>query len=128
MLRRKKHGIMAAIQGSQVQSLISFLVKQKNPEKAHAFLFMVITLCQVSAWPQSAALLPISSKSVQPVQARVEEPVAQKGNLLVVVSRIIHPFPRYPKSARERRLSKLAQLCQCAIRRRRRTRNTKKEM
>ena len=36
----------------------------------------------------------ISCKSVQLVPAWVEEPVSPEGNLLVVVSRTIHPFSR----------------------------------
>ena len=74
----------------------------------------------VCAW-QSAIQLLISYKSVQPVPARVEEPVSHIGNLLVVVPRTIHPFPGCPKPVRESRLSKLA-YCQCVFRRRRRTR------
>ncbi len=42
----------------------------------------------------------------------------------MVVLRIIHPFPRCLKPARESRLSKLAFSCQRAFRRRRRTRLT----
>ena len=48
---------------------------------------------QVSAW-QSATLLPIGCKSVQPVPARVEEPVSPARQST------IHPFPRCPKLAR----------------------------
>ncbi len=63
---------------------------------------------QVSAW-KSATLLPIGCKSVQPVPARVEEPVSPvRHSLLVVVSRTIHPFPGCLKLAEVINLSKLA--------------------
>ncbi len=64
------------------------------------------------AW-QSATLLPISCKSVQPVPARVEELVSPVRQFLVVVARTIHPFPRCSKPAREIRLSKPTEYCQC---------------
>ena len=83
--------------------------------------------CKVSQWVrlhsvwQSETLLPISCKLVQPVPARVQE----QGNLLVVLSRTIYPFPRWPKPARESRLSKLVvSMYQRVFRRRRRTRST----
>ena len=63
---------------------------------------------QVSAW-QSQTLLLISGKSVQPVLARVEEPVnAVRQSSIVVVSRTMHPFPRRKVGPRESRLSQLA--------------------
>ena len=43
-----------------------------------------------------------------------------------MVSRAIHPFPRYPKPAWESRLSIRPFFCQCVFRRRRRTRTTKR--
>ncbi len=83
-----------------------------------------VILCQVSAW-QSAMLLPISCKSVQPVPSRVEEPVSStRPSSSAVVPQTIHPFPRCSKPARESRLSKLVGYYQyqCVFRRRRRTR------
>ena len=79
---------------------------------------------QVSA-RQSATLLLISCRSVQPVPARVEEPVSPvRQSSSGGVTKNIHPFPRRPKPARESRLSKLAFSCQCVFRHRRRTRPT----
>ncbi len=49
-------------------------------------------------------------KSVQPVPDWVEEPGSPVFNLLVVLSRRIHPFPRCPKPALKSRLSKLFSL------------------
>ena len=62
------------------------------------------TLRQVSAW-QSATLPDISCKSVQPVPAWVEDLVSHVWQC-VALPRKVHPFPRYPKPARESRLLK----------------------
>ena len=72
---------------------------------------------QVSVW-QSATLLPISCRSVQPVPARVEEPVGPESNLLAVVPRTIHPF----QASTGKWAVKTGSFWQCAFRRRRRTR------
>ena len=69
-------------------------------------------VCQVSAW-QSATMLPISCKSVQPVPARVEQPVSSVRHLVLVAPQTIHPLPRCPKPARESRLSNLVVYYQC---------------
>ena len=81
--------------------------------------------CQVSDW-QSATLLPISCKSVQPVPAWVEELVSpvrhsSDGRMWCQEQSTLS---QCPKSTLESRLSKLACYCQCAICRRRRTRLT----
>ena len=68
--------------------------------KAFEFSFFIVRYAegQVSAW-QSATLLPINCKFVRPVPARIEQPVSQSGNLLVVVPRTINALNQHGKEA-----------------------------
>ncbi len=77
------------------------------------------SVSQVNAW-QSATLLPISCTSVQPVPARVEEPVSSVRQSSSGGTRNNPPFPKMPYL-----LLKLVVYYQCVLRRKRRTRPTK---
>ncbi len=54
---------------------MAYAGRNQSWDRIHFLRFSILQFGQVSVW-QSVTLLPISCKSVQPVPARVEEPVS----------------------------------------------------